>query len=75
MAIVPTIVGVIAAAVVGYLAIRFMLKLITKVSLNWFALYVAILGVLILALQLIAFPGVTPFAPPAETAALMTSLL
>ena len=75
LAVVPTIVGVIAAAVVGYLAIRFMLKLITKVSLNWFALYVAILGVLILALQLIAFPGVTPFAPPAETAALMTSLL
>lgn len=75
LAIVPTIVGVIAAAVVGYLAIRFMLRLITKVSLNWFALYVAILGVLILALQLIAFPGVTPFAPPAETAALMTSLL
>ena len=75
LAVVPTIVGVIAAAVVGYLAIRFMLKLITKVSLNWFALYVAILGVLILALQLTAFPGVTPFAPPAETAALMTSLL
>ena len=72
---VPTIVGVIAAAVVGYLAIRFMLKLITKVSLNWFALYVAILGVLFLALQLFGFPGVTSFAPPAESAALMTFLL
>ena len=77
LAVVPTIVGVIAAAVVGYLAIRFMLKLVTKVSLNWFALYVAILGVLFLALQLIGFPGVTPFAPtsPAETAALLTQLL
>ena len=75
LAVVPTIVGVIAAAVVGYLAIRFMLKLITKVSLNWFALYVAILGVLFLALQLFGFPGVTPFALPAESAALMTFLL
>lgn len=63
LAVVPTIVGIIVAAVVGYLAIRFMLKLITKVSLNWFALYVAILGVLILVLQLIGFPGVTPFSP------------
>ena len=60
----PTLVGVIVSCVTGYLAIRFMLKLITKVSLNWFALYVAILGVLFLALQLFGFPGVTPFAPP-----------
>ncbi len=73
LAVGPTIVGVIASAVVGYLAIRFMLKLITKVSLNWFALYVAILGVLFLALQLIGFPGVTPFAAPeAVTSALST---
>ena len=64
LAPVPTLVGVIVACVTGYLAIRFMLKLITKVSLNWFALYVAILGVLFLALQLFGFPGVTPFAPP-----------
>lgn len=74
----PTLVGVLVAAVVGYLAIRFMLKHITKVSLNWFALYVAILGVLFLALQLFGFPGVTPFAPPADAAAaamLLTSLL
>ena len=74
LALLPTIVGVIAAAVVGYLAIRFMLKLITKVSLNWFALYVAILGVVFLALQLFGFPGVTPFAAP-ETAALATLLM
>ncbi len=74
----PTLVGVLVAAVVGYLSIRFMLKLITKVSLNWFALYVAILGVLFLALQLFGFPGVTPFAPPADAAdaaMLLTSLL
>ena len=70
LALVPTLVGILVAAVTGYLAIRFMLRLITKVSLNWFALYVAILGVLFLALQLFGFPGVTPFAPPAEAAAL-----
>lgn len=70
LALVPTLVGILLAAVTGYLAIRFMLKLITKVSLNWFALYVAILGVLFLALQLFGFPGVTPFAPPAVAAAL-----
>lgn len=74
LAVVPTIVGILVAAVVGYLAIRFMLKLITKVSLNWFALYVAILGVLILVLQLIGFPGVTPFAPAAESAVALVSL-
>ena len=65
----PTLVGVAVAGVTGYLAIRFMLKLMTKISLNWFALYVAILGVAILAMQLFGFPGVTPFAPPADAAA------
>ena len=75
LAVVPTIVGVIVSGVVGYLAIRFMLKLITKVSLNWFALYVAILGVIFLAAQLFSLPGVVPFAPPAEAAAALTFLL
>ena len=75
LAVVPTIVGVIVSALVGYLAIRFMLKLITKVSLNWFALYVAILGVIFLAAQLFGMPGVVPFAPPAETAAVLTFLM
>ena len=75
LAILPSIVGVIVSAVVGYLAIRFMLKLITKVSLNWFALYVAILGVIFLAAQLFGLPGVVPFAPPAEAAAALTLLL
>lgn len=75
LALVPTIVGVIVACVTGYLAIRFMLKLITKVSLNWFALYVAILGVMFLAMQLFGFPGVTPFAPPESAAALVSACL
>ena len=74
LAVVPTIVGVIVAGVTGYIAIRFMLKLMTKVSLNWFALYVAILGVIFLALQLIGVPGVTPFAMPGEAAAALSIL-
>lgn len=65
LALVPTIVGVIVAAVSGYLAIRFMLRLINKVSLNWFALYVALLGLVILVLQLAGVPGLPAFALPA----------
>ena len=75
LALVPTIAGVAVAAITGYLAIRFMLKLITKVSLNWFALYVAILGVIILALQLIGFPGVTPFAMPETTVGTLATFM
>ena len=75
LAVVPTIVGVIVAGVTGYIAIRFMLKLMTKISLNWFARYVAILGVIFLLAQLFGMPGVTPFAPPTETAALITMFL
>lgn len=75
LALVPTLVGVVVAGVTGYLAIRFMLKLVTRVSLNWFALYVAILGVMLLAMQLFGFPGVTPFAPPADTAAAASLLM
>jgi len=63
--LVPTLVGIVVAGVSGYLAIRFMLNLISRVSLNWFALYVAILGVVFLFLQLIAFRGVPEFAMPA----------
>ena len=44
--------GMIAAAVTGYLAIRFMLRLLQKKSLNGFALYTLVLGVLVLSDQL-----------------------
>ena len=44
-------VGMVVAALSGYLSIRFFLKLIKTVSLNWFALYVALVGILVLALQ------------------------
>ena len=48
----PSLVGILFAAVVGYLAIRFMLRIISKVSLSWFALYLAVIGIAILLLQL-----------------------
>ncbi len=65
LALVPTIAGVIVSAISGYLAIRFMLRLINKVSLNWFALYVALLGLIILVLQLAGVPQLPAFALPA----------
>ena len=78
--ILPVIVGMVVSGVVGYLAIRFMLRLISRVSLNWFALYVAILGLLFLVMQLLQLPGmnVPPFAPPAaepDVAAALSSVL
>lgn len=41
-------VGVIVAAVSGYFAVRFMIRLITKRSLTGFAIYTAVLGVLVI---------------------------
>ena len=48
----PMIAGMIAAGVSGYFAVRFMLNFFKKRSLNVFAVYVLILGILILADQL-----------------------
>jgi undecaprenyl-diphosphatase len=66
--LVPTVVGVIAAAVVGYLAIRFMLRIIAKVPLCWFALYLAVIGVAFLVFQFLGLLNVPPFAVPAAAA-------
>ena len=63
--LVPCIIGVLVAAVVGYLSIRFMLRIITKVPLAWFALYLAVLGVAYLVLQLTGLMNVPPFEVPA----------
>ena len=64
--LVPCVAGIIAAALVGYLAIRFMLRIIAKVPLSWFALYLAILGVAYLVLQLTGMMNVPSFAIPAS---------
>ena len=71
----PTLVGIAVAAVSGYLAIRFMLRLISRVSLNWFALYVAILGVFILVMQLLGWPNVPEFAYPDTISTAVRALL
>jgi undecaprenyl-diphosphatase len=47
----PIIAGTLSAAVVGFFAIQLMLRIVARRSLRGFALYVAILGLLILADQ------------------------
>jgi len=44
----PTIIGTVCAAVSGFFAIKFMIALISKKKLYGFAIYVAILGILVL---------------------------
>ena len=75
LALGPTVVGIVVAAVSGYLAIRFMLRLISRVTLNWFALYVALLGVFILVMQLIGYPGMPAFAYPDVASAALNALV
>ena len=65
LALVPTLVGIAVAAVTGWLAIRFMLKLISRRTLLGFALYVAVLGLVCLVLQLTGSPLMPAFAVPA----------
>ena len=65
--LIPAIVGVLLAAVVGYLAIRFMLRIITMVPLSWFALYLALIGIIYLVLQ---FTG-NPIVPAYSVASLI----
>lgn len=52
LAPIPTLIAVLCSAVMGFLAIRWMLKLITRIPLSCFALYVALLGVAVLVFQL-----------------------
>ena len=60
----PAAVGIIVAALVGWLSIRFMLKVISKVPLSWFALYLALIGVIYLVLQLTGSTAVPAFSIP-----------
>lgn len=59
----PMVAGLIMAAVSGYLAIKFMLHLVRKQKLYGFAIYVAILGALVLLDQYVfnIFFTATPF--------------
>ena len=64
IALVPSLIGIIVAAVVGYLSIRFMLRVISAVPLSWFALYLAVIGIVYLVLQMTGSPFVPPFTVP-----------
>ena len=67
--ILPSVIGIVTAAVIGYLSIRFMLRIISKVPLTWFALYLAVIGVVYLVLQLTGLMNVPPFEIPVIPAA------
>lgn len=54
------LIGFIFAAIVGYFAIHYFLKLIARHSLLWFALYCAVLGIVVLALSLFLPPLTQP---------------
>ena len=62
--LVPILVGVVLSAVSGYLAIRYMLKLINKISLGWFSVYVFILGAVVIVLQLTGIGGLPAISFP-----------
>ena len=66
IALIPSLVGMIVAALVGYFAVRFMLKIISKVPLSWFALYLALIGLIYLVLQLTGNPVLPAFTLPAS---------
>lgn len=56
------LIGVLVAAVSGFLAIRYMLKLIQRISFYKFAIYVAVVGVAVIIMQLTGFAGMPPLA-------------
>ena len=64
----PSLIGVAVAAVTGFFAIRFMIKIIGKISLCWFSLYVAVIGIAILLLQLAGSPRLPAFEIPSSAA-------
>ena len=63
--LVPTLVGILVACAAGFLAIRLMLKIISRVPMGWFALYLAVIGIVYLLLQLTGNPLLPPFHAPA----------
>jgi undecaprenyl-diphosphatase len=60
-----SVIGLVFAAVTGWFAIRFMLRLIRRMSFWWFAAYVAVVGVAVLVFQLTGFAGFPPVSIPA----------
>ncbi len=58
------LIGLAFAALFGYLAIRYMLRLIERISFFHFALYVALVGAAVIVMQLTGFAGFPPIAFP-----------
>ena len=65
MDMLPVVVGIMVAAVSGYFALRFMLKIISTVPLSRFAVYLAVLGIVYLVFQLAGSSIVPAFSVPA----------
>jgi undecaprenyl-diphosphatase len=60
------LVGVLLSAISGFLAIRYMLRLIEGISFYKFALYVAAVGIIVIVMQLTGFADFPPIALPAR---------
>ena len=61
--LVPVAGGIVVAAVTGFLALRFMLKIISTVPLSRFAVYLAVIGIVYLIFQLAGSSLLPPFTP------------
>ena len=66
--LIPIAVGVAVAAIVGYLTVHFMLRLITRISFRWFALYLFMLGAAVVILQLAGWGGLPAVSAPFSAA-------
>ena len=51
---IPVAIGVLTAAVSGFLAIKLMLKIVKKVGMRWFAVYTFLLGLAMIGYQMLA---------------------
>ncbi len=60
--------GMVAAFISGWLAIRYMLKLIERISFYKFALYVALVGIAVIIMQLTGFADFPPLSFPTPPA-------
>lgn len=50
----PVFIGVLTAAISGFLAIKLMLKIVKRIGMRWFAVYTFLIGAFLVAYQLFA---------------------
>ena len=53
--LVPIVLGIVVAFVLGMLSVRFMLRQIERISYNVFAIYMGVIGIVTIILQVIGF--------------------